>query len=261
MRILRVVFIVATFSAVVASPLVFQAGPTTPSLLNAYAASTERSADTALAPAASNGNSNQNNNNNHNNNDNSKGGGNDNFKCYPDLNSNDNVPCIFNHNGNRNDNHRGFQGGGGNRVGDSRTGTTKCFSVQEVGQIQRALGDGDVTVSVPPDAGMIQVTRLTLHSLGASEVPAPSGGTFQGTLIFRIDAQDGCNGLPIAQLSAPVNLGVSWRILADKSKAQIVYLQNGAWTNVTTVPDPAATNPYISATIDKAGVYAVLFKP
>ena len=39
---------------------------------------------------------------------------------------------------------------------------------------------------------------------------------------------------------------------------QIVTLQNDQWVNVTTVPDPNPTNPYISATIQSAGTYAVI---
>jgi len=62
-------------------------------------------------------------------------------------------------------------------------------------------------------------------------------------------------------LSASVNLGITYRIPADRSKLQIVYLQGGSWTNVTTVPDPNPQNTYISATIDKAGIYAVIQKP
>jgi len=209
-----------------------------------------------------NGNVNDNNDNNNNGNDNN---GNDNNGNDNNGNDNNDNNGNGNGNGNGNDNNGndngGFQNGAPHVSADSRTGTTKCFSPQEVGLIQRTMGDGDVTVSVPPDAGMIQVTRLTLHSVDPTTTTPASGGTFLDSLVFQIDAQDGCDGAPIVQLSAPVNLGITYRIAADKSKLQIVYLQNGAWTNVTTVPDPAATNTYISATIDKAGTYAIVQKP
>jgi hypothetical protein len=177
----------------------------------------------------------------------------------PRPNSNDNVPCDFNVNGNGNGNGNDNRFHGGSRIGNSVTGTTKCFSVQEVGLVQRSLGDGDVTVSVPPDSGLNFVTRLTLHSLGTGDVPPATGGSFFDTLIFRLDAQDGCDGAPISQLSGPVNLGVTYRISGDKSKLQIVMLSGSSWTNVTTVADPA--NTYISATIQNAGTYAVIQKP
>ena len=200
-------------------------------------------------------------NNNDNNNNNNGNDNNDNNDNNSNGNGNGNGNNNGNGNGNGNDNHFGFQGGRPRIGGNSITGTTKCFSAQEVGLIQRSMGDGDVTVSVPPDAGMVQVTRLTLHSVDPATTTPASGGTFLDSLVFRVEAQDGCDGAPIVQLSAPVNLGITYRLLADKSKLQIVYLQNGAWTNVTTVPDPASTNTYISATIDKAGTYAVIQKP
>jgi len=253
MHIVRGFLIAATLIAVVGSPLLLQGAGSVADPLSAFAAVANKNSND------SNHNGNQNdNNNNGNNNGNSNGNGNDNVECFPNLNSNDNVPCNFNVNGNRNDNRGGFRGGG-SRIGNSITGTTKCFSVQEVGLIQRSLGDGDVTVAVPPDSGMAFVTRLTLHSLGKNDVPAPTGGNFLDTLIFRIDAQDGCDGAPIVQLSGGVNLGITYRIAADKSKLQIVMLSGGSWTNVTTVPDPV--NTYISASINMAGTYAVIQKP
>ena len=143
---------------------------------------------------------NSNNSNNSNSNGNGNSNGNDNVECFPNLNSNDNVPCDFNGNGNGNDNGAGFPRGG-SRVGNSRTGTTKCFDVQEVGLVQRSLDNGDVTVAVPPDAGFSAVTRLTLHALNPSSVPAPAGGTLVGGLVFTVDAQAGCDGPAIISLT------------------------------------------------------------
>ncbi len=260
MRFLRGFLIVATLVGVVGLPVLVQraADVSTPAAIAAVASSNANEDNDNNNNNNNNGNDNNNNNNNNGNdnngNGNGNGNGNDNVECFPDLNSNDNVPCNFNGNGNANENVSA-----GNRIGNSITGTTKCFSVQEVGLIQRSLGDGDVTVSVPPDAGLNFVTRLTLHSLGTGDVPPATGGSFLDTLIFRIDAQDGCDGAPIVQLSGPVNLGVTYRIPADKAKLQIVMLSGGSWQNVTTVPDP--TNTYISATIQTAGTYAVIQKP
>ena len=212
-----------------------------------------------------NNNNNKNNNGNNNNNNNSNGNGNgngndNNGNGNGNGNGNDNNR-NGNGNGNGNDNRGGFlgTGGGGN---NSRTGTTKCFDVQEVGLIQRAIGDGDVTVSVPPDAGFSAITRLSLHSVAPSTVPAPpSGSTLVDSLVWTIDAQNGCNGPAIVSLPGMVNLGVTYRVPADKSKVRIMYLQGGTWTEVTTVPDPVPSNPYVSASIGNGGTYALMQRP
>ena len=151
--------------------------------------------------------------------------------------------------------------GGGSRGGlQPVTGTTKCFDVQEVGLVQRALGEGNVTVAVPPDAGFSSITRLSLNQVAVSTVPAPpAGATVVGGLVFSVDAQAGCSGPAITTLSNGANLGVTYRTSADKSKLRIVMLQGGQWMMVTTVPDPA--NPYISATITSGGTYAVVQVP
>src|SRR5439155_7955379 len=115
-------------------------------------------------------------------------------------------------------NRFGFQGGGA-RGGNSVTGTTKCFDVQEVGLVQRSLGDGDVTASVPPDAGFSAITRISLHSVSPSSVPAPpSGSTLVDSLVWTLDAQNGCNGPGIVALPGGMNLGITYRVPADKSK-------------------------------------------
>ena len=59
-----------------------------------------------------------------------------------------------------------------------------------------------------------------------------------------------------------IPLGITYRVPSvDKSKVQIVYLQGGSWTNVTTVPDPNPSNPYVSASIANAGTYALVQRP
>ena len=47
----------------------------------------------------------------------------------------------------------------------------------------------------------------------------------------------------------------------DKAKLQIVRWTGSAWENIDTVPDPVAGNPYVSATINMAGTYALIQKP
>jgi hypothetical protein len=47
----------------------------------------------------------------------------------------------------------------------------------------------------------------------------------------------------------------------DKAKLQIVRWTGSAWENIATVPDPVAGNPYVSATINMAGTYALIQKP
>jgi len=176
------------------------------------------------------------------------------------LNSNDNVPCIFNGNGNGNDNRGGFQAGGGGN--NSRTGTTKCFDVREVGVIQLRLPNGDVTVAVPPTSGIPTVTRLTLTAVTPSTVPAPpSGAVILDSLVWTLDAQNGCSGPALGALPAAVNLGITYNVSADKSKVQIVRLVGGQWQNVDTVPDPSPTNPYVSSTIRDVGTYALIQRP
>jgi hypothetical protein len=59
------------------------------------------------------------------------------------------------------------------------------------------------------------------------------------------------------------NMGIVYNVVppVDKAKLQIVRWTGSAWENVTTVPDPVAGNPYVSATISMAGTYALIQKP
>ncbi len=47
----------------------------------------------------------------------------------------------------------------------------------------------------------------------------------------------------------------------DDQLIQIVKLEGSTWTNVSTVPDPVAGNPYVSTSISSAGTYALIQKP
>lgn len=80
-------------------------------------------------------------------------------------------------------------------------------------------------------------------------------------LLWRVTATNGCDGGSAGQISGAVNLGVPYSVSADKSKLQIVYLQGGQWVEVPTVADPDPNKPYISATIQNTGIYAVIQKP
>lgn len=261
MRFVRWFVIVATLGAVVASPVLFRSVPS-PSPESAYAAvamsnANEDNENNNNNNSNGNDNNNNSNSNGNDNNSNGNGNGNDNVECFPDLNSNDNVPCNFNGNGNGNGNENVGHGGD-----NSLTGTTKCFDIQEVGLVQRSFGDGDVTLSVPPDAGFSAVTRISLHSLDPASVPAPTGGTLVDSLVWTVDAQAGCDGPAIVSLPGGMNMGITYHVPSvDKSKVQIVMLSGGTWTNVTTVPDPNPTNPYVSASITSGGTYALVQKP
>lgn len=59
------------------------------------------------------------------------------------------------------------------------------------------------------------------------------------------------------QLPSPVNLGITYGVPADKGSLQIAYWDGTSWIDVQTVPDPDPNKPYVSATIQQAGTYAV----
>jgi len=141
---------------------------------------------------------------------------------------------------------------------------TKCFDAREVSTIQLGTGSYDVTVQVMPHSSFNQTTRMTLRALDPASVPGPgSAGTLVDSVVFQLDAQAGCDGVSIGTLPNNVNMGIVYNVLnaVDKSKLQIVKLEGGTWTNVNTVPDPVAGNPYVSTTIMSAGTYALIQKP
>jgi hypothetical protein len=263
MRLGRLVLVIATLVSIIAFPLVAR-----------DALQTVRSANVYAAPAGPDptGRFNQdnddddddddNNNNNNNNNDESdnegESGDNDNVVCFQSLNSNEEVPCDFgNGNKNNNDNRRG------RRSGESVNRPTKCFDTREVGVVQMGTGSYDVTVQVMPHSSFGQTTRLTLRRLDPSSAPAVSGGTLVDSVVYELRAQSSCDGADIGTLPNLVNMGITYNVTGsvDKAKLQIVRWTGSAWENITTVPDPVAGNPYVSATVNMAGTYALIQKP
>jgi len=140
---------------------------------------------------------------------------------------------------------------------------TKCFDTREVGVVQLGTGLYDVTVTVMPHSSFNQTTRLTLKSIDPASAPAVSGGTLVENIVFSLDAQSSCDGAPVAPLPNLVNMGIVYNTAPaiDKSKLQIVLWNGSSWTNIDTVPDPVPGNPYVSATINQPGTYALILKP
>jgi hypothetical protein len=159
------------------------------------------------------------------------------------------------------------------RSNESVNRPTKCFDAREVGVVQLGTGSYDVTVTVMPHSSLNQTTRLTLHSVDPSTGQPPDSvlpgtvpalpGSLVDSVMFDLDAQSSCDGEDINPLPNLVNLGIVYNVpvAVDKSKLQIVRLEGGSWTNVDTVPDPVAGNPYVSATVNMAGTYALIQRP
>jgi hypothetical protein len=159
------------------------------------------------------------------------------------------------------------------RSNESVNRPTKCFDAREVGVVQLGTGSYDVTVTVMPHSSLNQTTRLTLHSVDPSTGQPPHSvlpgtvpalpGSLVDSVMFDLDAQSSCDGEDINPLPNLVNLGIVYNVpvAVDKSKLQIVRLEGGSWTNVDTVPDPVAGNPYVSATVNMAGTYALIQRP
>jgi hypothetical protein len=200
--------------------------------------------------------------------------GNNNNNSNSNSNSNNNGNSNSNNNGNDNNNDDNDNGGDGNdntrvrhvvvrQPNESVNRPTKCFDAREVGVVQLGTGSYDVTVQVMPHSSFGQTTRLTLRRLDPGSVAAVSGGTLVDSVVFQLDAQSSCDGAAIGTLPNNVNMGITYNVTnpVDKAKLQIVHLEGGAWVNVPTVPDPVAGNPYVSATINMAGTYALILKP
>jgi len=187
-----------------------------------------------------------------------------------DDNDDDDNDDDDNDNGNGGDDNDNDGGGDNDNVtvivrtpNDTINKPTKCFDTREVSVVQLGTGTYDVTVSVMPHSSFNQTTRLTLKSIDPSSAPAVSGGTLVDSVVFSLDAQSGCDGAPIAPLPNNVNLGIVYNVptAVDKTKLQIVRWTGSAWSNIDTVPDPVAGNPYVSATINQPGTYALIQKP
>jgi hypothetical protein len=145
---------------------------------------------------------------------------------------------------------------------DSVARPTKCFDNREVGVVQIGTGPYDVTVTVMPHSSFGQTTRLTLRSLDPASAPAVPG-TLIDSVVFALDAQSDCTGAAIGMLPNLVNLGITYNVVppVDKSRLQIARLEGSSWVNVDTVPDPNPGNPYVSATVNRAGTYALFQRP
>ncbi|MCC7366784.1 MAG: hypothetical protein IT306_00055 [Chloroflexi bacterium] len=291
MRIGRLVLVVATLVAILVFPLVLKDAVQALKLPSAYAAQSMADAGGRLYQ---NGNNNDNDDgdnddgdnddgnndgddDNDNNNDGSGDGDdnesndnegesedNDNAVCYESLNSNEEVPCDFDDNGN--DNYYAPAPAPAPAAPSASApapqANNRCFAAGETGNVTLNLSGGAVAVRVVgpglPQSSWIELTNV--NDLGSIPAP-PSGATLLDTMVWNINSGAGCSSGAAGQISGDVNLGITYSVSANKSKLQIVMLQNGQWMEVPTVPDPDANNPYISATIRNTGTYAVIQKP
>jgi len=279
MRAGRLILVVATLVTILIFPVLIRDAIHAIQLPNAYAAPGTVDHGGRTYQNGNNGDDDNDNRNGHatdnnnNNNNSDEGEDNGNVACFASLNDNEEVPCDFQDNGNANGNFNddnvsdGNGNGNGNdnrvvvnRPAESVNRPTKCFDTREVGVVQLGTGSYDVTVAVLPHSSFGQTTRLTLRPLDPATQPAVTGGTLLDAVIYQLDAQSSCNGAAIGTLPNAVNMGITFNVpsTVDKSRLQIVHWTGSAWTNVDTVPDPNPGNPYISATIRDAGVYAVV---
>jgi hypothetical protein len=263
MRLGRLILVVATLVTILVFPLVARDALQTVRMPSAYAASP------GLDPAgrAYQDNDDDDDDDDNDNDDESdnegESGDNDNVACYRNLNSNEEVPCDFDDNDNDGTYTVRRSSESVGRSGESVNRPTKCFDTREVGVVQLGTGSFDVTVQVMPHSSFGQTTRLTLKRLDPSSQPAVTGGTLVDSVVYELKAQSSCDGADINPLPNLVNMGIVYNVpnAVDKSKLQIVRWSGSAWTNVDTVPDPVAGNPYVSATINMAGTYALIQKP
>jgi hypothetical protein len=268
MRLGRLLLVVATLVAILVFPLVMKDALTALKLPSAYAA------PNPVDPTGrvfQNGNFDSGDNDNNNdgsanddNNDESDNEGEDNENedvCYDTLNENaEEVDCDFDDNGNYDDYVPPAYSPPASAPAPASSGTSKCFSAQESGNVELMLSGGSVIVRVVPGVGFPSSTELRLSAVDPATVPAPpAGATVLDSLVWNLEARTGCGGSAVTQLPGAVNLGVPYTVSADKSKLQIVRLDGSSWVNVDTVPDPSTS--YISATIQQSGTYAVIQRP
>jgi hypothetical protein len=267
MRVGRLILVVSTLVTILIFPLLLRDAVQALRLPSAYAAAS------IFDPGGrvyQNGNSDNDNNNDGSGSDNddqsdNEGEDNDNVECFASLNDNEPVPCDFE------DNDNDFvpppapaapsapapsAGGGFQPV------SRRCFGPSETGELTLLLEGGSVAIRVV-NAGFPQGTWVSLDDIeDLSGIPGPpAGATMLDRMIWRVDAGNGCDGAAVNPLPAAVNLGVAYNVSANKSKLQVVLLKNGVWQEVPTVPDPDPNKPYISATIQETGLYAVIQKP
>jgi hypothetical protein len=279
MTAVRAVLIATIILGLAATPLVAPVfGGATTDEQTAYAAFAggTRADEPVFAPAQQNGNNNNGNNNN--NNDNGDNNNNNDNGDDNNNNNNDNGDDNDNNNNDNGDDDNGNGNGNDNVVVVVRNRTpnesvnrpTKCFDTREVGVVQLGTGSYDVTVTVMPHSSFNQTTRLTLRSVPLTPVsgqPSSPSAVTKGTLIdsvvFQLVAQSSCDGAEIGMLPNLVNMGIVYNVTqpVDKSKLQIVRWTGTAWEDIQTVPDPVPGNPYVSATISQAGIYALTQLP
>jgi hypothetical protein len=130
----------------------------------------------------------------------------------------------------------------------------RCFSTGQSGALSLTLDGGTVTLSVVAGSSFPRDSRVTLAKVDPASVPATPGPRLD-EIVFEIRAQEGCDGGVLGELPADANLGVSYRVPADKAALRLARLDGGQWVDVPTVPDPG--NPYVSATVRRTGVYAL----
>lgn len=186
----------------------------------------------------------------------------------------------WNENGNSNGNGNGNGNDNGNEVDDGddnppddRPGTSRptsavpqppastagrCFAVGQSGALTLVLEGGTVTLNVVPTSTFPRDSRVTLAKVDPASVPATPGPRVD-EIVFEIRAQEGCDGSALTELPADTNLGVSYRVPAEKSKLRLAFLEGDRWMDVPTVPDPAS--PYVSATVRQTGIYVLYQAP
>jgi hypothetical protein len=181
-------------------------------------------------------------------------------------NENWNENGNSNGNGNANDNGNEIDDGDDNPPPGRRGGPSmaapqppasaagRCFADGQSGVLTLILDGGTVTLNVVAASTFPRDTRVTLARVDPASVPATPGPRVD-EIVFEIRAQEGCDGRPLDELPADTNLGVSYRVPADKSALRIARLDGGQWVDVPTVPDPA--NPYVSATVRRTGIYVL----
>lgn len=271
MRVGRLALVVATLVAILVFPLALRDAVQALRLPSAYAAPGITDAEGRLYQ---NGNNNGNDNdgggnnddddddddNRNDNNDESDNEGEDNENydvCYESMNSNEEVPCDFDDN----DNDYYYPPAPAPAPAPAPVSTRDCFSAGQTGDVTLNLDGGSVAVRVV-NAGLPSSVWIGVDPVNPGSVPPPPGGaTVLDSLVWNIGSGAGCDGGGAAQMPGAVNLGIRYFVSADKSKLQIVRLAGGQWVEVPTVPDPSPTNPYISATIQETGTYAVIQKP
>jgi hypothetical protein len=130
----------------------------------------------------------------------------------------------------------------------------RCYAAGQTGVLTLILDGGTVTLNVVSGSTFPRDSRVTLGKVDPAAVPATPGPRLD-EVVFEIRAQEGCDGNPLVELPADANLGVSYRVPADKATLRLARLDGGGWVDVPTVPDPA--NPYVSATVRRTGTYVL----